>query len=186
MTDLVPAPDESDLPRRYAPRRDLPSYRYAPGWLPHPSADPEGHSYGKPEPDVPHFPAEQWALDEEYLYGVDLFNRRYYWEAHEAWEYVWHGCDKARTQGLFVQGLIQLSAALLKWHLGSEAGTRKLYENAMQKFAPARRESPDSYMGIPVAAWLEEVEHCFDTLLVAPPGTRPPPDLPLIRLGAQR
>jgi hypothetical protein len=161
----------------------LPAYRYVPGWWPHPTADPRGHSYGHPEPDLAPRPPADWARNDEYLFGVDLFNRRYYWEAHEAWERVWHTCDKARTQGLFLQGLIQLSAALLKWHLGSEAGTRKLERLAFEKLARARREAPHGYMGVPLEGWLAEVEACFAALPHA--GAERPdahPELPVLRL----
>jgi len=177
----IAEPDPSTLPPLYAPERMLPPYRYVPGLLPHPSADPEGHSYGHPEPDIDHFAPEFWRSDVEYLHGVDLFNRRYYWEAHEAWERVWHGCDKARTQGLFIQGLIQLSAALLKWHLGAERGVLLLFEGARTKTAPARNEFPHGYMGIALASWWEEVEACYSHL-IATPGPVAGMRLPVIRL----
>jgi hypothetical protein len=162
----IAEPDATLLPPRYVPERPLPPYRYVPGLLPHPAADPQGHSYGHPEPEVPHFEPQFWAQDREYLYGVDLFNHRYYWEAHEAWERVWHTCDKARTQGLFVQGLIQLSAALLKWHVGSARGLQLLFEGARAKIEPARRDSPGRYLGIALATWWPEVEGCYARLLV--------------------
>ena len=185
--DPIPLPDESQLPPRYAPARPLPPYRYVPGLYPHPSADPAGHSYGHPEPAVGPLPPEAWARNEQYLFGVDLFNRRYYWEAHEAWELVWHTCDKARTQGLFLQGLIQLAAALLRWHMGSDAGTRKLHAAAMEKLAVARRASPQDYMGVPLQRWLEEVEACFAGLPPASEaGTEPHPTLPVLRLRTAR
>jgi hypothetical protein len=145
--------------------------------------DPAGHSYGLPEPEVSSFPPAAWADCEDYLFGVDLFNQRYYWEAHEAWERVWHACDKARTQGLFVQGLIQVAAALLRWHLGSERGARSLYASGMERLGPARREFPRGYMGLPVEEWCRDVEACFMAL---PPADAPRPTLhprlPVIRL----
>jgi hypothetical protein len=187
VTDIapIPPPDDSALPPRYAPARALPPYRHVPGLSPHPTMDPAGHSYGHPEPQLEASPPEAWRSNEEYLFGVDLFNRRYYWEAHEAWESVWHTCDKARTQGLFLQGLIQLSAALLRWHMGSEAGTRKLHTAALEKLLVACRESPESYMGVPLALWLDEVEACFARLPpAAEAGQGPHPELPVIRLQA--
>jgi len=178
---IVP-PDESKLPGRYAPELDLPPYRYVPGFSPHPTAHPEGHSYGRPEVDTVHLPPERWFEDEAYRAGVDLFNRGYYWEAHEMWEAVWHGCDKSRTQGLFVQGLIQISAALLRWHMGTERGTRKLYEDGREKLELALQESPDGFMGIDLKSWLLQLEATFAQLL-AWPETAPP--LPVIRLQMQ-
>lgn len=175
---IVP-PDESKLPGRYAPALALPPYRYVPGFAPHPTAHPDGHRYGQPEVDAVHVPAERWFDDEAYRAGVDFFNRRYYWEAHEMWEAVWHGCDKRGTQGLFVQGLIQISAALLRWHMGTERGTRKLYAEGREKLELALYESPGDYMGIPVEAWLRELDGIFARLLDWPETT---PHLPVIRL----
>ena len=179
----IPAPDPGEVPRRYAPQRALPPYRFVPGWELHPTADPTGHSYGQPQSEVLPFAPEAWAGCEEYLFGVDLFNQRYYWEAHEAWELVWHACDKARPQGLFVQGLIQITAALLRWHMGTERGARSLYASAMQHLAPARREYPAGFMGLPLEAWCRDVEACFAAL---PPAGVPRgeshPRLPVISL----
>jgi len=179
----IPAPEDANLPPRYASHRSLPPYRFVPGWAAHPTMNPEGHSYGLPEPEVASFSPEAWARREEYLFGVDLFNQRYYWEAHEAWERVWHACDKARTQGLFVQGLIQVAAALLRWHMGSERGARSLYAGAMERLGPARREFPNGYMGLAVEEWCRDVEACFMALPPADtPREGPHPRLPVIRL----
>lgn len=175
----IVAPEEAHLPRRYAPGRALPPYRYVPGRGPHPTADPAGHSFGHDEPVAGSSPPEQWRDNEAYLFAVDLFNRRFYWEAHEAWEAVWHTCDKRGTQGLFVQGLIQIAAALLRWHMGTERGARKLYAEGRAKLEPARREFPKSYMGLPVATWLDELEAIFAELFEWPEDT---PPLPVIRL----
>lgn len=60
--------------------------------------------------------------------GVDLYHQGFLWEAHEAWEAVYRavsGDDRER-----VQGLIQLAAALIKVHVGNEAGVQKLYRKS--------------------------------------------------------
>lgn len=175
-------PDESALPARYAPQRALPPYRYVPGCAPHPTAHVDGHSYGHPEPDAAFLPPNAWHDNEAYLFGVDLFNRRYYWEAHEAWEAVWHTCNKSAAHGLFVQGLIQISAALLRWHMGTERGARKLYREGRAKLEHAVRDSPDDYMGLPVAQWTREVDRIFERLFEWKPSEAPFPALPVIRL----
>lgn len=59
--------------------------------------------------------AEMWRKNEDYLYGVDLYNFAYWWEAHEAWEGLWHQAED--TYRLFLQGLIQVSASLIKYHM---------------------------------------------------------------------
>lgn len=41
--------------------------------------------------------------------GIGLFNRREFWEAHEAWEEVWQNCGEESR--IFFQGIIQAAAA---------------------------------------------------------------------------
>lgn len=44
-----------------------------------------------------------------FIDGIDLFNRREYWEAHELWEAVWQKCGEESR--IFFQGIIQAAAA---------------------------------------------------------------------------
>ena len=95
----------------------FPAYRFIPGRSPHPTADSRGHSYrvpGSPSPAVTLVSPSEWARSIDYLYGCDLYNHAYWWEAHEAWEGLWQLTDKAGIQGRFLQGLIQASACHLK------------------------------------------------------------------------
>ncbi len=76
----------AEPPPRLVSDRELPAYAYVPGESPHPTRDRDGHSFGS-EPDTPEPPdPEDWRSCPDYLYGIDLFNHGFYWEAHEAWE----------------------------------------------------------------------------------------------------
>jgi uncharacterized protein len=155
---------------RYAPRRPLPPYRFVPGLNPHPSRDRKGHSYrgGAPEPRPPRLPPERWRENEEYLHGCDLYNHAYWWEAHEAWEGLWHLTRKSETEGLFLQGLIQVSAAHLKRHMAEAEGSAKLARLALEKLrvveaavlAGSQREGQQkgTYMGLEVSPFVKAVE----------------------------
>ena len=95
---------------RYCPQQPFPPYRHLPGVTPHPIRDPLGHSYGIEEEENENpLPPEMWQQNEAYLHGVDLYNFSYWWEAHEAWEGLWHQAED--TYRLFLQGLIQVSAS---------------------------------------------------------------------------
>src|SRR6059058_1095489 len=101
----------SDPVIRLVPDEPFPAYAYIPGRLPHPTADPAGHSYGielvapgKVEP-------EKWRECRPYLYGIDLFNAGFYWESHVAWESVWMACGRKGITADFMKGLIKLAAA---------------------------------------------------------------------------
>jgi len=136
---------DSHSPPRYS-RLAFPAYRYIPGRLPHPTRDPDGHSYGREAPALLSFDPDQWRECESYLHGVDLFNHGYWWEAHEAWEACWIAAGRPSTVGLFLQGLIQVAAACLKKHQGHKDSALRLAADGLDKF-PRQR---DTMLGIAV------------------------------------
>lgn len=147
----------------------LPAYRHVPGLTPHPVTHPEGHSYGVREAPVElgerRLPRD-WRRLEEYLHGVDLFNRAYLWESHEAWEGVWHAVRDDRLVADYLQGLIQAAAALLQHHLGHRRGARNLLRKSDANLAAARRwtqeRSERRFMGVDLVAWWDELERHLD------------------------
>ena len=99
---------------RLVPDEQFPPYSYVTKRFPHPMSDPAGHSFGC-EPEHPAAPdPSHWNACRPYLYGIDLFNHGYYWEAHEVWEGLWHACARAGTTGNFLKGLIHMAAAGVK------------------------------------------------------------------------
>ena len=99
------------LPLRWLPQKRLPPYAYLPGKNPHPVRDPAGHSYHvEPIPVA----AEVSLSSDAFLWGLDLFNHGYYWEAHEAWEGLWQVADRDGPLRMLFKGLILLSSAGVK------------------------------------------------------------------------
>lgn len=97
--------------KRYC-QRPLPLYAHRPGHTPHPKKE-GGHSFGVSEPKSYPITQLNWRAHEDYLFGIDLYNAGYFWEAHVWWEAIWiatpHGLERD-----FIQGLIKLAAANLK------------------------------------------------------------------------
>lgn len=151
--------------------RPFPVYRFVPGEHPHPTAHPEGHSYlppGAAHPAAEFFPPERWRESGEYLFGCDLYNHGYWWEAHESWEALWQLTDKSGVQGRFLQGLIQVGACHLKLRVGHLRGVRDL----LGKFRPhlafvLERIGDEAYMGLRVRPWVEHVERYYEERLAA-------------------
>ena len=141
---------------RYAPRRSFPRYAYLPGRDPHPNRDARGHSFGVEEPPAVHAPAERWKEDEEYLYGVDLYNHGYLWEAHEAWERLWHLAKHDANKSEFLQGLIQCSAASLKIAMEQPNGLARLAENGTARLEGVARRAGFRYMGLSVPEFVRD------------------------------
>lgn len=94
---------------RLLPQVPLPARPYLPGQGPRPEL--EG-----PDP---------------WLWGIDLFNHGFYWEAHEVWEGLWQVSLKQAPEGLALRGLIQAAAACLKSLQGNMRGRDILVARAI-------------------------------------------------------
>lgn len=141
---------------RYAPKHEFPPYAFLPGRDPHPTRNPEGHSYSEgEETPPPYFEAKDWRANDEYLFGVDLYNHGYLWEAHEAWEGVWIVSKHDDAQRETLQGLIQCSAASLKLRLEEPRGFGKLSNAGLGRLEEVCGEVSMPYMGLDVAAFAQ-------------------------------
>ena len=119
---------------RLVPDRPLPPYTFVPGQTPHPVSDPEGHSYGAPHETPAPVAPDDWQSSRAYLFGIDLFNAGFYWEAHETWEGLWHACGRSGTTADFLKGLIQMTAAGVKVRQGVPRGVAGLGRGAAGLF----------------------------------------------------
>lgn len=68
-----------------------------------------------------------------FLEGVDRFNARRFWDAHESWETIWLVAESDVEQ--FLQGLIQLAAAYHHIQRGTLRGAPRLFEAALRRLA---------------------------------------------------
>jgi hypothetical protein len=119
----------------------FPPYSYVPGKFPHPVTDPAGHMYGQTRTSNP-VAADDWATCDEFLYALDLFNHGYYWEAHEAWETLWHAVGHHTRPGLFLKGLIKLAAAGVKAREGRVVGVARHLARTRELFSEAAALPP--------------------------------------------
>lgn len=137
-------------PVRLLPSAELPKYTYVPGsGSPHPLRDPRGHSHNRKYPNPPALTAETWAENRAFLWGIDLFNMGFYWEAHEEWERLLRSTTVDTVPGKFLKGLIKLSAAGVKVRERSLHGVRRHAASAGEVFADVAAEiGGDSYCGL--------------------------------------
>lgn len=167
---------------------DFPPYRFVPGRFPHPIAHPDGHSYrtpGSAERPILFVPPEQWRDSHDYLFGCDLYNHGYWWEAHEAWEGLWRVVPLESAQRHFLQGLIQIGAIHLQLFQGHAEGVARLRMTSAEHLSAAERlrrtehtlaESavPQSFMGVCISELQRRIDaYCELTLSNAE--TRRPP-----------
>ncbi len=99
----------------------------------HPIRSPQGHSYrpeGEGNKSLPNLNKSKGTDCDDFLYGVDLFNEQYWWEAHEVMEQFWHASGIGTPAGHVLQAIIQCAAAHLKFTTGHSAGALKLFAMA--------------------------------------------------------
>jgi len=143
-TPDLPAPVKPPK-RRYWPDEAFPPYRYVPlGQHPHPTMDRGGHMReGRPE--VPKDPPSElaWMTNRWWLYGVDLFNNWYFWEATETWEPLWRGLDRQRPEALFIQALMMCAGGMLKIQCREFEGTSAFWKEAHARFTRVEGYAPE-------------------------------------------
>lgn len=118
-----------------------------------------------PEPKPPPPDPERWRENEDYLYGIDLFNFAYWWECHEALEGLWHAAGHVTPCGQYLQGVIQVSAANLQRFMGRLETARRKAEEGL-----ARLEGlPPEYMGVRVEDFRRDVRDYYESRRDRPP-----------------
>jgi predicted metal-dependent hydrolase len=141
--------------------------------FPHPYSDPAGHSYGRPPPTATPPDPERWQTCLPYLHGLDLFNLGYYWEAHEAWEALWHACGRRGDLAGFFKALIHLAAAGVKVREGRKKGVRHHAARALellQALAVAGEGDNGRIMGLSLAELIAAARHVETASLPSPRG----------------
>src|SRR5262245_18397008 len=86
--------------------------------------------------------------------GIDRFNRRGFFEAHEEWEEI---ClEETGERKRVLNGLIQLAAGFVKVGIAEWSSADGLFEEAFAKL----EDLPEAYLGIDLAPLLEAVARC--------------------------
>jgi len=91
---------------RYAPIKAFPEYGYVTGQNPHPTRNKEGHSFGAKRTVQRRLTLDNWNEQEEYLWGVDLYNQGFIWESAYVWMGFFELSEKDSFEANFLQGLI--------------------------------------------------------------------------------
>ena len=77
------------------------------------------------------------ARNDDFRYGVDLFNHGLPWEAHEAWEPLWFAAPRDRPERALLHGLIHAAAAAVKAKAGAPDAARGFVDSACGHLALA-------------------------------------------------
>jgi uncharacterized protein len=152
--------------------KPFPPYAFVPGgpW-PHPTRTPEGHSYGRSEGKPDPIVGDDWARSAPYRRGIALFNAGYYWEAHEAWEALWHAHGRQGPTADVLKGLIKLAAAGVKVRERQPHGILTHARRAAALFEEARARAGARLLGLDLEGLIVQARRIAD----APPGDPEPP-----------
>jgi len=85
--------------------------------------------------------------------GLFLFNEGRYWDAHEAWEELWH--RRTEESRIFFQGIIQIAAA---FHLLHRPGRRHGALGNFRKAEENLRLFPSRFLGFDVTGLLAMID----------------------------
>jgi predicted metal-dependent hydrolase len=97
-------------------------------------------------------------MNAEYRRGIDLFNRREFFDAHEVLEDVWRAAPG--KEKLFLQGLIQLAVGLHHYSTGNVAGARSVMARGHRNLS----KYPAVFGGINLAKLRHAAERCTQAL----------------------
>ena len=98
-----------------------------------------------------------------YYDGIQLFNEREFFEAHEVWEDIWHMAYGTKYE--FYQGLIQCAVALEHYARSNPRGVVSLYDSYRRHF----KDVPDVFMGLDVKGFLARMRETLRPVLEADP-----------------
>jgi len=107
----------------------------------------------------PWHPESNWKEDHQFLFAADLFNLRYYWEAHEEWEAMWHCTESGTPMRDLLQSLIQGAAAVLQHHMGRHRGADQLLGRAQTRMDPWLSKGHSSIYGVLVEKTFGDIEN---------------------------
>ncbi len=89
-----------------------------------------------------------------FQHGIDLFNAKKFFDAHEVWEDVWRAAPAGEKK--FLQGLIQIAVALHHHSRGNLQGARSLLARAQRNLS----NYPDSFAGLDLGSIRAAVAGC--------------------------
>ena len=107
---------------------------------------------------------------------MDLFNRWYFWEAHEEWESLWRAHAPQSEPARFIQGLIAAAASLLKLRMRQLRAARTLSTAACERLSVFR----GMWMGLEVERFCADLTRCLAS--VVNESSDPVLEMPRIRL----
>jgi predicted metal-dependent hydrolase len=95
---------------------------------------------------------------QQFARGIEQFNHRRFFEAHETWEEIWLSAPE--PDKTFLQGMIQAAAAFHHYTRGNRLGAQSLLREGLIKL----EKFPNGYRGVHLKTFREAVGKWADAL----------------------
>lgn len=108
-------------------------------------------------------PPEGLSLHDEragWLEGVRLFNDGHFFEAHDAWEEIWHRVTDRRREK-FYRAVIQAAVTLELLRRGRAVGVRQVYVSCLKLFEGL----PETFMGLHIPGFVAKLRHAIEPVI---------------------
>lgn len=141
----------------------FPPYAFVPGFYPHPKNNPQGHSYNKVDKFIKSIDNQNYNEHETYIYSLELFNKGYYWEAHEELEGIWNAINREGYIAEFLKALIKICASGVKVRQKQEHGIYEHSRIAKAIFQKIKNEENlDSLLGINLSEIIQICDYIME------------------------
>ncbi len=91
-------------------------------------------------------------------HGIDLFNRREFYQCHDAVEAIW--LEESSDEQPFLQGIIQAAVAFFHFEEGRRGAARAMLRLALEKFQPY----PPQYRGVHLEPFVGDLRRWKEAL----------------------
>ena|SRR5437764_968912 len=95
-------------------------------------------------------------FEKQFVHGVELFNRKEFFDCHDAFEELWQ--EERGERRLFLQGLIQAAVGCHHLSNGNTSGAISQYNKSLDKL----RKYADDFLGLDMKNFRTEIERCLD------------------------
>ena len=106
-------------------------------------------------------------IDNLFNKGVDLFNQKNFYDAHEEWEEMWS--NYYLKDRLFIQGLIQVTVSFYHLSTNNIKGAKNLMKRGVEKlnqFLPNNVSSHLNIRGINSSKFILSINVCHENLIL--------------------
>lgn len=93
--------------------------------------------------------------------GIEAFNNRRFYDAHEYWEELW--LDYKLEDAVFIQGLIQLSVSYFHYFNGNMKGARSMIRKCLTKFS--KYESARGIDVLQLKSHINDLKNCYEDIV---------------------